>query len=179
MKLYQFVFLSLSIAVLAGCGGGGGGNEAPVVPTPAPQPAPAPVITDKFTGTWKSCTSVGFLRTAVITKNSDSVYAVDIKATSHAGFPCAGDGTPIPSSSGMVNFKIVGTKLTPQSSVTPVVDKTTDLDGGDKDIIFVKDGVNFTDGTTGTLLYLGDEFSGFDSDGFPNSLDIFRPFRKQ
>jgi hypothetical protein len=181
MKL-TFILPSLFFAAfLAACGGGGSDAPSTSIPAPAPAPPATPVLSDKYTGTWKSCMSNGFLRLAVITKNSDKLYTVDILASSHpGGFPCAGQGTPIPGESGTVDFKIVGTKTVPDlgQNIT-VVDKTTDLDGGDKDILAVKDGIAFTDGTTGTLLYLGNASSGKDADGFPNALDIFSPFRKQ
>ncbi len=180
MKFQQLVLLLSMTSALIACGGGGGTGAGSVDTATPPPPATAvatSILTDKYTATWKNCSSTGILRAIVITKNSDNAYTVNFKTTVHAGYPCTGDGTTITENSGTADFAIIGTKTDARLNAT--VDKIIDPTGFDKDIIYVQDGVTFTDGTTGTLLYLGDGTGTIDSDGFPNALDTFQPFRKQ
>jgi hypothetical protein len=190
MKFQKLVLLLSMASALVACGGGGavgvgGGTGAGGVDTatPAPPstatatPTPFPVLTDKYTATWKNCSSAGISQALVITKNSDNAYTVDFKTTAHSGFPCTSDGTILTENSGTAAFNIIGTKI--ETRLNATVDKITDPTGVDKDIIYIKDGITFTDGTTGSLLYLGDGTGTIDADGFPNALDTFQPFRKQ
>ncbi len=178
MKLVPLLSCSALIALISACGGGGDTvAPATVVVTPT---TTNPILTDKYTATWKSCRNDGLLRTLVITKKSESIYAVSFNATAHdGGYPCAGEGTPIPDTSGIGEFQIVGTKEV-FGSTAGTVDKIIDPANGEKDIFFVKDGVVVTDSkNTVTVLYYGSSSSTIDSDGFPNLLDTINPFRKQ
>jgi hypothetical protein len=179
MKITLHLSCLTLAALVSACGGGGDAAPAAVVPAPTTTPA---ILTDKYTATWKSCRSDGLLRTLVISKKSENNYALDFKATVHdGGYPCAGEGTAIPDSGGIGGFQVVGTKKV-QGSVAGVVDKIIDSSSGEKDILFVKDGVIVTDSSsTVTLLYYTDSSSSstIDADGFPNSLDSTLPYRKQ
>jgi hypothetical protein len=176
IKINSILAGALTSLALMACGGGGGdAAHAAAVNTPS-------VLTDKYTATWKSCRSDGVLRTLAISKKSEGNYAFDFKATAHdGGYTCAGEGTAIADSGGISGFQVVGTKEV-LGSVAGLVDKIIDADSGEKDILFVKDRVIVTDSASAvTLLYYTDSSSSstIDSDGFPNSLDTFLPYRKQ
>ncbi len=182
MKINSIFAALLTSLTLVACGGGGSeAVPATVANTPTPTTSTS-VLTDKYTATWKSCRSDGVLRTVLITKKSETTYAFDFKATAHdGGYPCAGAGTAIPDAAGIGEFQVVGTKKV-LGSVAGEVDKVIDSNSGEKDILFVKDGVIVTDSASAvTLLYYTDSSSSstIDADGFPNSLDTTLPYRKQ
>jgi hypothetical protein len=171
------VFLATAFAAtLTACGGGGGGSAVAPAPPATPTTPAVVVLTDKYTGTWSNCSSVGEQTTIIVTKTSDNIYTASYELNRFSAYPCTGTGTAVPNGTGSMNFQIVGTKT--ELGANRIVDKIVFASDGTKDLIYTDPNVTLSDGSKVALLYFGDEFSALDTAGFPQSLDNMSPLQK-
>jgi hypothetical protein len=180
MKLISVFLVTALAATLTACGGGGGGSAvapvapaAPVAPVASATPTTV-VLTDKYTGTWSNCSSIGEQTTIVVSKSSDNFYTASYELNRFSAYPCT--GTAVPFGTGSENFQIVGTKT--ELGMNRIVDKIVFASDGTKDLIYTDPNVTLSDGSKVALLYFGDEFSALDTAGFPQSLDNTSPLQK-
>jgi hypothetical protein len=148
---------------------------APVAPAASATPTTV-VLTDKYTGTWSNCSSIGEQTTIVVTKSSDNFYTASYELNRFSAYPCTGTGTAVPNGTGSENFQIVGTKT--ELGMNRIVDEIVFASDGTKDLIYTDPNVTLSDGSKVALLYFGDEFSAVDAAGFPQSLDNMNPLQK-
>jgi hypothetical protein len=163
MKFQKLVLLVSMASALVACGGGG---DTAV--------ANADVV-DKYVGTWVACIvdqstkTTSIRETFVYTKTNATSASVSYKEDTYPNLTCAGTTAPRTfSSSGAVTY--VGTKVVGADTVDKydaVV--TTPSARTFKDISFVQ----------GNTLRLGNTASGFDANGYTNTLSTVEVFAKQ